>query len=1481
MLILSAQIVIIYYNMINNIIHISDIHIRTGDSNKSRYNEYISTFDNLYISLKQQPSIINKTAVIVVTGDIFHDKNKIGPSGIKIATYLLQKLSSLATVYIIRGNHDYRQDTPNEPDMISALMSCNIPNIVYLDKSGLYIYQNIVFGLVAIQNTLLYGSTSGISAELPSFPNPQSNDAYKDMYKIALFHGTINGSTMQNGIKTTRGGYPIDWFQGYDAILLGDIHLQQINRVKLSDNKECDIPYTTLCNSYSYSDEVPWGYPGSLIQQDFGEQIKGHGYIIWDLQNKTIDLYHVKNNYGMIKLIYNKDIDKIELSYRHLFKGVYKNTILLNKIITHKWFPDNLNVRVYGDNLTYDNLRIITEYLQSFGKNILSITKKTYNIHKSEPSINSSNNNDIINIHSSDNLLNYVNNYLLTDNNKHLHSDTWKSWLLHPERILISNNNMPEKIKDIVYKKSENIKKLINEYNIEFDKIKSQSIISGYIKLHKLEWNWILNYKDNNVFDFDKNTKNISIINAKNGNGKSNFLEIICISLFGKGFPSRENKKYSANIICDKKPNGIMASSSITFTLNKQTYNIKRIIRNNSDKKKIDCEDITLTKLTNDTNEILHQKTAVNEWVKLNIGTHESYLLSAMLSQNADNDFFSLENSTQIQMLDKILLITHIDALKKLLKKSVDYYKDICELISTYYDGVSYNIVDEKYIQELENAQNKLNTIITQKNDLYKKWNMVSEKSLNDITNIQDIYDKIVYIQNNLKLLPIDNKQSVKSLIIDTDKQINYIKDELNRFYNFSDLDSNYSDDIPDSIDNLKLYISDLELELKTHPYYKNKHYSIYENIHTILNMIDDNYDNDLSNHDLYYNINEFETWNKIQNQKFSKDIIYFKDNSEFESLQFKINSLINIIQQYPNKILDVSKNIDKIRRKINKLNKEKEHIYDKRPNKPSKTKEWLYRVKQQIDEYGELEYHIENKKRITTSIKNIPLLCNKINNIILKINEYNEYITECSQIPFNPDCEACKKQPWKTKYDYIKIQLIQLENDKQMLLDNLNTFKYNSIEYNINIDNYNQYIISLEECLEYTQKLIDNITIYNLEKESWEKWENWEREYKLVKSKYDTLESELYNLESNKNKLEKEEQDYRIEKQNIQNIFENIQNKKQDYDNYIKELHNKNKEYELYKLYLSYNWYSTLYSYRYNINTYCIYMNNKLTILENTKKTLELSINTIKQREKYQEELDNLTKIYDIYPYWIKWKDLNLLEIQISLHIKELQTIINGKYITSNNEQFIYLSELIKKLQLDIQDISYISDTFDGYRDWIYQQHIGPLIQNNVNKVLEMICDDRPLYLECEWLKEKNNSSISWFIRDGNSRPVIQKASGFQRFIVGIAMRVAINQIGLSKMHYSELFIDEGFTACDSDNLEKVPDFLRGLLTYYDNIYLATHLEDLKGCTNNHIFIKRDDNGLSQIQYGDSAVISEIVESNKNKKRGRPPKNTVIVNKV
>ena len=70
---------------IHYIIHISDIHIRTGNIVQARYNEYLYVFKDLLGELKKYKDI--KNSIIVITGDIFHHKNQIESSGIDLFSY--------------------------------------------------------------------------------------------------------------------------------------------------------------------------------------------------------------------------------------------------------------------------------------------------------------------------------------------------------------------------------------------------------------------------------------------------------------------------------------------------------------------------------------------------------------------------------------------------------------------------------------------------------------------------------------------------------------------------------------------------------------------------------------------------------------------------------------------------------------------------------------------------------------------------------------------------------------------------------------------------------------------------------------------------------------------------------------------------------------------------------------------------------------------------------------------------------------------------------------------------------------------------------------------------------------------------------------------------------------------------------------------------------------------------------------------------
>ena len=83
---------------IRTIYHIADIHIRP----LKRHVEYRTIFDKLYTEIKKDPD----DALVVICGDIVHEKDKITPELIILIQEFLTELSSITDVVLFSGNHD-------------------------------------------------------------------------------------------------------------------------------------------------------------------------------------------------------------------------------------------------------------------------------------------------------------------------------------------------------------------------------------------------------------------------------------------------------------------------------------------------------------------------------------------------------------------------------------------------------------------------------------------------------------------------------------------------------------------------------------------------------------------------------------------------------------------------------------------------------------------------------------------------------------------------------------------------------------------------------------------------------------------------------------------------------------------------------------------------------------------------------------------------------------------------------------------------------------------------------------------------------------------------------------------------------------------------------------------------------------------------------------------------------------------------------
>jgi len=109
----------------------------------------------------------------------------------------------------------------------------------------------------------------------------------KDMIYIALFHGPVSGCKLDSDYTFSDASTSLTTFNNFDFVMLGDIHKTQF----LDDKKTI-------------------AYPGSLIQQNFGEDID-KGFLMWDIKSAedfTCEFIKIENDYAYYTIEANDGI---------------------------------------------------------------------------------------------------------------------------------------------------------------------------------------------------------------------------------------------------------------------------------------------------------------------------------------------------------------------------------------------------------------------------------------------------------------------------------------------------------------------------------------------------------------------------------------------------------------------------------------------------------------------------------------------------------------------------------------------------------------------------------------------------------------------------------------------------------------------------------------------------------------------------------------------------------------------------------------------------------------------------------------------------------------------------------------------------------------------------------------------------------------------------------------------------------------------
>lgn len=673
---------------VTNIIHISDIHIRKN----SRIYEYNHVFKKLYEDLK---ILKEKTPnyLIVITGDLLHDKDEFTASSTDLIVDFLNELSKINDVILIAGNHDINMRNKSDIDPITSIIKDRKPcNLYYLQYSGIYEYGNIVFGLSSLVDDKFI----------------KSEYITSDKIKVGLYHGMLNKCKVQKDGIEMLSNIGIKDFKGYNYVLLGDIHLHQY----LDANKRV-------------------AYAGSLISQNFSETNDDHGYINWDLINKTSEFKQIKND------------------YQHKIYEIKEGEI----IIENKKYQE----------LTEEELKLIPRCgnIKIIYDDYLELNKYNNILKQYKPGIS---------LTTQFNKLENIENKMLENINN-----------LDLKEMIIEYIDVNYK-KDLELKGNivEEILELLSEYEIG-------NIKTSNWELLQIKFDNMYVYGENNIINFSKYNKHLIGINAPNSFGKSSLLDIITFMLFTSS--ARGGNNIPKDIINLNKK---IASGEILFKTGDKIYLVEKELKKKQKGKYIQIELVKfkiyeLIENNNLNNYIFNNKQYIKHDITCSnydkskekiielIGKKDDFIFTC-ISLQFDNK--SLKNIKQSDKKKFLLKIMKLDIFKNIFLRIKEINKDLKNEEKKLKILLNYDIFNnEKIINEKEKIINKTNIDIEHN---YKLLNTNSEKSYSLSLELKKIDSNVKFKADlnydNLLLIKTDELKELKKELEIINEKINCLK---------------------------------------------------------------------------------------------------------------------------------------------------------------------------------------------------------------------------------------------------------------------------------------------------------------------------------------------------------------------------------------------------------------------------------------------------------------------------------------------------------------------------------------------------------------------------------------------------------------------------------------------------------------------------------------------------------------------------------
>ncbi len=519
---------------LKRIYHIADIHIR----NIKRHKEFRQVFYSMFEEIKKRGT---DDSIIYLAGDIAHAKLEMSPELVSEISWLFTECNKLCPTIVIAGNHDCNMNNADRLDVLTPIVDAlKLPNLTYLKDTQVYGIGDVDFAVFSI---------------FDNKDNWPKADTLFGNKKIALFHGPVDNSATDVGYVVSSRHFTTEIFDGYDLALLGDIHKRQ----EMISPSGCKVVYA-----------------GSLVQQNFGETLDKHGFLVWDLDTMTYEEVDIQNDYGY----YTLDVDG----------GIVPD-------VTDMPLYPRLRVRITNTD-TADTKRMMADITAKYGVEDFTIIRTdTFNKKKTN------------------------------DREVRLEVDSIAD--INHQNSLIGE--YVERMMPFVTKEDlDGIEKINRDINSRIQPSELQRNISW--KPIKFDFSNMFSYGERNVINFDKVTGLMGLF-APNAQGKSSLFDAISFCLFDKC-----SRAYKASAIMNNRKADFHCQ--LEFSVDGVTYGIRREGRtiNKGKNVKVDVdfwrEGDSGRESLNGT-----ERRDTNQVIETYVGRYEDFIMTA-LSLQANNALF-------------------------------------------------------------------------------------------------------------------------------------------------------------------------------------------------------------------------------------------------------------------------------------------------------------------------------------------------------------------------------------------------------------------------------------------------------------------------------------------------------------------------------------------------------------------------------------------------------------------------------------------------------------------------------------------------------------------------------------------------------------------------------------------------------------------------------------------------------------------------